>query len=201
MNRTCIGCRAVSAPESLVRLVAGPEGELLFDLAGRAFGRGAWLHPEPSCLLQAARGGADRAFRRAFGIVPSQFFQLFREAAERRALGLIGAARRAKKLEAGSSAVAEAIERGWAELVIVAIDARAAASQAFLEPWIASGRAQAFGTKASFGACLGRTDTALLAVTEPRFASEIRKAIEWTLLPEPKAPSARAARSISSEVG
>ncbi len=77
MNRTCIGCRAVSAPESLVRLVAGPEGELLFDLERRAFGRGAWPHPEPSCLLQAARGGADRAFRQALGIDPAQFFQLF----------------------------------------------------------------------------------------------------------------------------
>jgi len=201
VKRACIGWRAVSAPQGLVRLVAGPEGELLFDLAGRAFGRGAWLHPDPSCLSQAARGGADRAFRRSFGIDQAQLFRLFREAAERRSLGLLGAARRAKKLEAGSAAVAEAVERGFAELLIVATDARAAASQSFLQPWIASGRALAFGTKESLGACLGRADTALLAVTEPRFASEIRKAIEWTLLPEPKAPSARAPRFISSEVG
>jgi ribosomal protein L7Ae-like RNA K-turn-binding protein len=173
----------------------------VFDLAGRSFGRGAWLHPDPGCLAEAARGGIDRAFRAQLGVSAAALAQAFRKAADRRALALLGAARRAQKLEAGSSSVADAIERGRAELVIVATDARAAASHAFLEPLIAAGRAQAYGTKAEFGACLARSETALLAVTEARFAREIRKAIEWALLPEPKAASARAARTISSEAG
>jgi ribosomal protein L7Ae-like RNA K-turn-binding protein len=170
--------------------VLGPEGELLFDLAGRAFGRGAWLHPLASCFLKRSVGADAGALAAAF-----------RQAAGRRALGLIGAARRAHHLEAGSSAVSEAAARGRVELVVVATDARAAANQAFLEPLVATGKAQAFGTKAQFGACLARPETALLAVTDARFAREIRKAIEWTQLSEPKLASGRTARAMSSEVG
>jgi predicted RNA-binding protein YlxR (DUF448 family) len=199
VNRTCIGCRAIAAPPDLVRLVAAPEGELVFDLARRTFGRGAWLHPDPGCLARAARGGVDRAFRQPFGLNASSLTALFREAANRRAFQLIGAARRAQKLGTGSAAVAEAIERREVELVIVAIDASAAAAHPFLEPLIASGRALAFGTKTEFATCLGRTETTLLAVTEARLAREIRRAIEWAQLPDPAA--ARAARTISSEAG
>ena len=201
MKRTCIGCRATSAPEDLVRLAAAPDGELVFDLAGRTLGRGAWVHPLPACLAQAARGGVDRAFRRPFGLNPSVLAARLRKAADRRTMGLLSAARRARKIQADSGAVAEAIERGGVELVLVARDAPAAASHDFLEPLIAGGRAQAYGTKAEFGTCLGRQETALLAVTDARLAREIRKSIEWAELPEPKAASAKAARPISSEAG
>jgi predicted RNA-binding protein YlxR (DUF448 family) len=201
VKRTCIGCRAVAAPEDLVRLVAAPEGEFVFDLAGRTFGRGAWLHPTPACLSQAARGGIDRAFRQQFGMTAPALAALFRKAADRRAMGLLGAARRAHKLQAGSSAVEEAIERGQAALVLVATDARAAASQDFLQPLITAGHARAYGTKAEFATLLSRAETALLAVTDARLAREIQKAIEWAQLSEPKAASGRAARTISSEAG
>jgi uncharacterized protein len=201
VNRTCVGCRAHSAPDELVRLVIGPEGEITFDLAGRAFGRGAWVHPSPNCLSMAARGGIDRAFKRSVGVNAVALGRVFKAAATRRALGLIGAARRAHKLEFGSAAVEETVQRAGAELVIVATDARAAAAHAFLEPLVRTGRAQAFGTKADFAACLSRSETALLAVTDARLAREIRKAIEWTLLPEPNLASGRAARAISSEAG
>jgi predicted RNA-binding protein YlxR (DUF448 family) len=201
VNRTCIGCRATSAPDQLVRLVIGPEGELVFDLAGRTFGRGAWVHPAPGCLSTAGRGGIDRAFKRSVGVNAVELDRTFKAAATRRALGLIGAARRAHKLEFGSAAVEETVQRGRAELVIVATDARAAAAHAFLEPLVRTGRALAFGTKADFAACLTRSETALLAVTDERFAREIRKAIEWTMLPEPNLATGRAARAISSEAG
>ena len=199
MKRTCIGCRAISAPEALVRLVAPPEGGLVFDLARRTFGRGAWVHPDPACLAQAARGGVDRTFRKPFGLNPSALTALFRAAASRRALVLISAARRAQKLEAGAAAVTEAIERRKVELLIVSTDAPALAAHDFLAPLIASGRALGFGTQAEFRICLGQIEAALLAVTEARLAREIRKSIEWAQLPEPAA--ARAARTISSEAG
>jgi ribosomal protein L7Ae-like RNA K-turn-binding protein len=185
----------------LVRLVVGPEGEPVFDLERRAFGRGAWLHPLPGCLALSARGGFDRAFKRALGTTPRVLAAAFRRVAERRALGLFTAARRAKKLEAGSAQVEDAAQSGRAELVVVATDAGAAANLRFLEPLVLSGQAQAYGTKAGFGACLARPETALVAVTDARFAREIRKAIEWTQLPEPDAASARAARTMSSEAG
>lgn len=201
MIRTCIGCRAPFAPDELVRLVLGPAGEVVFDLAGRELGRGAWVHPRPNCLAMAARGGLDRAFKRSVGVNAHALAGAFGAAARSRALDLIGVARRAGQLEMGLAAVEEAVLRGRPELVIVATDARAAAAHAFLPPLVRTGRAQAFGSKADFAACLSRPETALLAVTDARLAREIRKAIEWTLLPEPNPVSGRAARAISSEAG
>lgn len=53
--RTCIGCRAADLRSQLVRMVVSPEGQVLFDLSGGAFGRGAWTHPSEACLKRAAK--------------------------------------------------------------------------------------------------------------------------------------------------
>jgi uncharacterized protein len=68
--RTCVGCRRRVPATDLLRVVAGPEVRLdpagspvrdvLPDPRARAAGRGAWVHPEPSCVALAER-------RRAFG--------------------------------------------------------------------------------------------------------------------------------------
>ncbi|MEE2035059.1 YlxR family protein [Rhodococcus chondri] len=62
--RTCVGCRQRTLAAELLRIVAreqGPDGfALVPDPGHRLSGRGAWLHPNPDCLGQAAR-------RRAFG--------------------------------------------------------------------------------------------------------------------------------------
>jgi predicted RNA-binding protein YlxR (DUF448 family) len=68
--RTCIGCRQRAPATDLLRVVAGPEThpdpagspvrEVLPDPRARAAGRGAWVHPDPSCVTLAER-------RRAFG--------------------------------------------------------------------------------------------------------------------------------------
>jgi predicted RNA-binding protein YlxR (DUF448 family) len=68
--RTCIGCRQRAPATDLLRVVAGPEArpdpagppvrEVLADPRARAAGRGAWMHPDPSCVALAER-------RRAFG--------------------------------------------------------------------------------------------------------------------------------------
>ena len=66
--RTCIGCRERALTVDLLRVVAqnekvGKESDgfvVVPDHRHRLPGRGAWLHPDPSCLSQAER-------RRAFG--------------------------------------------------------------------------------------------------------------------------------------
>ena len=41
------------------------DGELAVDREARLPGRGAWVHPHPACVAEAARRGAfERAFRR-----------------------------------------------------------------------------------------------------------------------------------------
>ncbi|TQF66994.1 YlxR family protein [Rhodococcus spelaei] len=62
--RTCIGCRKQALAADLLRIVARqvqPEGWVLVpDPRRRLPGRGAWLHPDRKCLIQADK-------RRAFG--------------------------------------------------------------------------------------------------------------------------------------
>ena len=67
--RTCVGCRERAAAADLLRIVARkadsdgvkPDGFVLLpDPRRRLAGRGAWLHPDSTCLATAER-------RRAFG--------------------------------------------------------------------------------------------------------------------------------------
>ena len=46
--RTCVGCGERAPQAELVRFVGGAAG-LVPDLARRAPGRGAYLHPRPTC--------------------------------------------------------------------------------------------------------------------------------------------------------
>jgi predicted RNA-binding protein YlxR (DUF448 family) len=64
-QRTCIGCRQTAARWELLRLVKDPEdaARVVVDPRRRLPGRGAWLHPDRTCLKQAVR---RRAFQRAF---------------------------------------------------------------------------------------------------------------------------------------
>ncbi|MER5867776.1 YlxR family protein [Kitasatospora sp. NPDC002040] len=61
-ERTCVGCRKRAAKHQLLRVVA-IEGVCVPDPRGALPGRGAHLHPDPTCLDLAVR---RRAFPRAF---------------------------------------------------------------------------------------------------------------------------------------
>jgi len=63
--RTCVGCRARASRSVLLRVVAVGAGDASLavpDPHHRLGGRGAWVHPDPSCLELAER---RRAFPRA----------------------------------------------------------------------------------------------------------------------------------------
>ena len=66
VTRTCIGCRQRAPIAELVRVAVVIDNEstrprrVVPDAARKLPGRGAWLHPERACLVQAER-------RRAFG--------------------------------------------------------------------------------------------------------------------------------------
>jgi len=62
--RTCVGCGAVTAKRTLIRVVRSPRGEVLPDLTGKKPGRGAYLCPNPQCWDQAVKKGRlERSLR------------------------------------------------------------------------------------------------------------------------------------------
>ncbi|HEY8552202.1 MAG TPA: ribosomal L7Ae/L30e/S12e/Gadd45 family protein [Thermaerobacter sp.] len=89
--------------------------------------------------------------------------------------GLLGLARRAGRLAAGDHAVRFALQRGRAALVLVAEDAGAACRRRFAHltareavPMVVWGR------KADLGAAVGRSQCAVLAVTDKGLAAALR---------------------------
>jgi len=197
-ERTCIGCRATGAPEELVRLVLGPEGEVACDLGGGAFGRGAWVHPRAECLAGAVPRGLERALRGKVNATAHGVAAQMRFTAGRRLLALLSSARRSKKAAVGTTSVKEAAQSGSARLYVVAVDARAAADAPWIEQAVADGRAIAFGTKLELGTTLGGLEeVGVVAILDDGLARAIHRAHGLATLPEPR--PARGAEILTTE--
>lgn len=160
----------------------------------RAWGRGVYVHAEPRCIAGAATRGLPRAAKSAVAIqgAPLTAELLANEIArafERRAESLFLAAKRARKVEAGSIAATTAVKRGDAALVVVATDAAAAADLTEVRLAVSEGRAIAWGTKREIAARLGGTHTegvGVVAVTDDRLAAallESRRIVEMSSAP------------------
>ncbi len=197
--RTCAGCRAEVPQGELVRVVLGPEGEIVPDVAGSAFGRGAWLHPRPDCLEGAARGGLARSFRAQVTTSAPALATALADAASRRVEGLLSAARRAGQLAIGSEAVKEALIAGSALRVVVATDARAAAATPWVEEAVRAGRAAAWGSKDAIGRAVGRSEVGVVAVLDEGFANALSKVIEMAHVTAPSG-SRNVRADVSTEV-
>ena len=64
-ERMCVGCRAMKPKKLLVRVVAPADGPVSVDRTGRLPGRGAYLCPDPACLIQAMKGKRlDKALKK-----------------------------------------------------------------------------------------------------------------------------------------
>ncbi len=53
--RMCVACQNMRAKRELMRVVAGPEGDIAFDPTGRAPGRGAYICQDRGCLAKAIK--------------------------------------------------------------------------------------------------------------------------------------------------
>jgi predicted RNA-binding protein YlxR (DUF448 family) len=182
--RTCVGCRKEDESEVMIRLVLGDGGTLVVDLAGRTFGRGAWVHSRPDCLLRAARGGAAKSFKRAVSMDPAALFAAVRAAADRRVEALLSSARGAGRIAPGSDVARAAFEQGTAKLVLVATDGRATARSDFVGVAASRGVAILWGTKDRIGRAIARPDTAVVAILDDGFAEAIARAIALVAIPD-----------------
>ncbi len=183
--RTCVGCRTGAPQGELVRLVLGPAGEVVPDVAGGAFGRGAWVHPRPDCLEGAARGGLSRSFRTQVKVTVAELAGALSDAASRRVGGLLSSARRADQLAIGSDPVREALADGRALVVIVASDARAAAETPWVQDAVRAGRALGWGNKNAIGRAVGRSEVGVVAVLDEGLGHALSKAIEMAHIGAP----------------
>ena len=170
-ERTCVGCGLRDAASAMVRLVVA-EDEVVFDLAGGAFGRGAHLHPRPECIEKAPRGLA-RTFKRDPKVDAHELAARLSAACDRRMSGLMMAARRTNALAVGADASLEAIRRG-APLAVVAVDAGKIAQTLEVQGAVAEGRAIAWKAKNELGALLGEEAVAICAVRHAGIASELK---------------------------
>ena len=177
LARTCVGCGERGDAGELVRLVVA-EGDVAFDLAGGAFGRGAHVHARPDCLEKAPRGIA-RAFRRDPGVDASELGRRLMNACDARMAGLMMSARRLRAVAVGADASLEAIaggaRSGQPVLAVVATDAGVIAARAEVQRAVAAGQAIAWNTKNDLGGLLGEQAVAICAVRHPAIAAELKR--------------------------
>jgi predicted RNA-binding protein YlxR (DUF448 family) len=183
--RTCVGCKTSGDPQDLLRLVVGPDGEVVPDLGGGAFGRGAWVHPRPTCLADAVRGGLSRGLKAKVTADLPQVLGLLRDAASRRTLSLLQAAQRAHQVALGTAALEDAERGGNVELLVLAKDAKASADLSAVRRLGQGGRVRFFKTKAELGALFGRDELALVGLLSRDFSQEVSRMISVSELEEP----------------
>ena len=177
-RRRCVGCGATDVySDELIRLVLGPDGEIVVDLAGRTHGRGAWVHTRMNCLEKAAPRGLSKSFKVSVKTRAVDLASRLADAASRRLAGLLVSANRAGCVIAGADAVGRALDVGSAQCVVVAEDARAAAQAPGVARAGAAGKAVVWGTKEEIGDVLGRGPTGVVALTDRGFSEAVTRAV------------------------
>lgn len=117
--RTCIVTREAHPAEELVRLVAGPDGDVEVDYRGKLPGRGAWVRPTAAALhaLEAKPAPIFRALEsdrlRVEGLLAR-----VRASNLRAVLDMMSLAARAGCLWSGADAVRDALSADVVGLVV-----------------------------------------------------------------------------------
>ncbi len=186
-NRSCVGCGEPVARDEheVVRLVLDDAGGAHVDLRGRSFGRGAWVHTLPACLERAAKVGLSRSFRTHVAVNALDLVRALQAATHQRVEALLKTGARSRKMVMGASAVADAFEHQRAHAVIIATDARAAASSREVALAVVEGRALVWGTKDQLGKIAGRTEVGVIAVVDRELALGLLRCSAVLQMPEP----------------
>jgi predicted RNA-binding protein YlxR (DUF448 family) len=187
-TRTCVGCREKDDRSALLRLVAMPaertHGDrhdrrdspiaLVPDVRKREPGRGVSVHARLGCLEGAIASGAfKRAFRGPVATTARELAHSAREGYERRAQGLLIAARRAHKLALGTEAVREAIAERRARLLVVAVDAEGSREELERAAERLGRACLVWNSKQGLGRLFSRPTLSILAVLDIGIADEL----------------------------
>ncbi len=124
-QRRCIVTGEIRDRGALLRFVVGPDGAIVPDIEARLPGRGLWLTPRRDIVERAV---AKRIFARAARrpvAAPPELADRIESLLARRCCDGLGLARRAGLAVAGFDRVSEALRRGRAALLLVALDGAA----------------------------------------------------------------------------
>jgi len=170
--RRCIATGEIAERAQLLRLVVGPGGELVPDMASDLPGRGLWLTPRRDLVERAvARRLFARAARRPV-VVPPGLADRIEGLLAQRCCDAIGLARRAGLAVGGFEKVCEAVRAGKVGLLLSALDGAE----------IGRGKIRALGgqlpfalvlTAAEMGSVFGRDHVVHVAVGSGRLSRRL----------------------------
>jgi hypothetical protein len=124
-ERRCIVTRASGPKAGLIRFVAGPDDEVVPDLAERLPGRGMWVSADAATLRQAGtKGHFARAAKRPLK-VPGDLADRVEALLAQRVVDLLAMARKAGQAVAGLEKTKAALASGQAVLLVQAADGSA----------------------------------------------------------------------------
>jgi predicted RNA-binding protein YlxR (DUF448 family) len=124
-ERRCIVTRETGPKAGLIRFVAGPDDEVVPDIAGRLPGRGMWVSADAGALKAATgKGHFARAAKRQLKVPPDLFERVEALLAER-LVELVALARKAGQAVAGLEKTKAALVSGEAALLLQAADGSA----------------------------------------------------------------------------
>ena len=122
--RRCIVTNERKPPVEMLRFVIGPEGQAVFDVAGKLPGRGLWLSAGADMLQTAAHKGAFARAAKAQVKVPDDLEDQVKGLLKKRCLSHLGLAKRAGQVTAGFEKVRARLKKGGVGVLIEASDAR-----------------------------------------------------------------------------
>ena len=121
-ERTCIVTREATDPASLIRFVAGPEGDVVPDLKRKLPGRGVWVSAKKSLVQQAVKKGLFARGLKANVKADENLADVLDSLLENQALGALGFARKAGECITGSGKVEGSIRAGKSIGILHALD-------------------------------------------------------------------------------
>lgn len=181
-QRSCLGCKAASDKDRLIRFVLSPENEVLPDLDSKLPGRGAYTCLNRSCLVTAvAQKQFKRSFKQDVTVMPAETMaEHVRRQLHDRIIGMIGLANKAGTLTGGGSMVSDALRsKVKPGLVLIATDvSEPIGAKIVVLADVNNVPYRTIMTKDDFGAIMGKAPRSAVAVKRGGFVSQLLKAID-----------------------
>ncbi|MFH5773080.1 RNA-binding protein [Paracoccus sp. NGMCC 1.201697] len=121
-ERRCIVTGETQPKAGLIRFVAGPDGEVIPDLAEKLPGRGFWVVSDRAALDRAASKGLFSRGARAQVSAPPELLELIEAGLAKRVTNTLSLARKAGRAVAGFEKVKDWLANGKAKVLLQASD-------------------------------------------------------------------------------